>query len=145
MPAVRLNPALRLAWKLHRFLLRTTRGRIGSRIGAFKVLLLETTGHRSGQRRTVGLSHLEDGGRYYVVASYAGEDRDPAWAKNLRAHPEATVTVGGRIVPVAARAMQGEEREAMFRRFAEADPAYGEYRQRAVREIPVFELRPKAS
>jgi deazaflavin-dependent oxidoreductase (nitroreductase family) len=144
MPAVRLNPSIRFAWKVHRLVLRATRGRFGSRMGPFHVLLLETTGHKTGQPRTVGLSHLEDDGRYYVVASYAGEDRDPAWAKNLRAHPEATVTVGGRTVPVVARALGGDEREAMFRRFVDAEPAYDEYRRRTAREIPVFELHPRA-
>jgi len=145
MPAVRLNPMLRVMWKLHRFILRVSGGRIGSRMGSMEVLLLETTGHKSGQPRTVGLSHLEMDGRYVVMASYAGEDRDPAWAKNLRAHPRAKVTIGGRSTPVVARALEGPEREAMLDRFVEADRAYGEYRERTTREIPVFELRPEGA
>jgi deazaflavin-dependent oxidoreductase (nitroreductase family) len=145
MPAVRLNPGLRAMWKIHRFLLRATRGRVGSRVGSMKVLLLATTGNKSDQLRSVGLSHLERAGRYFVVASYAGEDRDPAWAKNLQAQPNATVTVMGRSFPVIARALEGEEREVMFARFVEADPAYGEYTERTTREIPVFELRPEGS
>jgi deazaflavin-dependent oxidoreductase (nitroreductase family) len=132
-------------WKVHRFLLRSTRGRLGSRLGNLKVLLLETRGNRSGQPRSVGLSHLELDGRYLVVASYAGEDRDPAWAKNLRAQPKATVAVAGRSFPVVARQLEGAEREAMFARFVEADPAYGQYTERTSREIPVFELRPEGS
>jgi deazaflavin-dependent oxidoreductase (nitroreductase family) len=136
---------LRVMWKLHRFILRVSGGRVGSRMGSMKVLLLETTGHLSGRSRTVGLSHLEAGGRYFVMASYAGEDRDPAWAKNLRAHPRAAVTIGGRSNPVVARLLEGPEREAMFDRFVEADPAYGEYRVRTTREIPVFELRPESA
>jgi deazaflavin-dependent oxidoreductase (nitroreductase family) len=145
MPAVRLNPMLRAMWKLHRFVLRVSRGRVGSRMGSMKVLLLTTTGHRSGEARTVSLSHLEANGRSYVMASYAGEDRDPAWAKNLRAEPRATVTIGGRSRPVVARVVEGSERESMFARFVEADAAYGEYRQRTTREIPIFELRPESS
>lgn len=145
MPAVRLNPMLRVMWRLHRLVLRASGGRVGSRMGAMKVLLLETTGHKSGQPRTVGLSHIEDGGRYFVLASYAGEDRDPAWATNLKAQPRAIVTVDGRRVPVNARLLEGAEREAMFDRFIEADGAYGEYRQRTTREIPLFELRPDGS
>lgn len=132
-------------WKIHRFLLRATRGRLGSRLGKMNVLLVETTGNKSGQPRSVGLFHLEQDGRYFVVASYAGEDRDPAWAKNLRAEPKATVTIAGRSFPVVARILEGDEREAMFRRFVEADPAYGEYTERTTREIPVFELRPEGS
>jgi F420H(2)-dependent quinone reductase len=145
MPAVRLNPRLRAMWKIHRFLLRASGGRLGSRLGNLKVLLLETTGNKSGQLRSVGLSHLEENGRYFVVASYAGEDRDPAWARNLRAVPKATVSVAGRLFPVVARQLEGGEREAMFARFVDADPAYGEYVERTAREIPVFELRPEGS
>jgi len=132
-------------WKVHRFVLRATRGRLGSRLGNLKVLLLQTTGNKSGRLRSVGLSHLEQKGRYFVVGSYAGEDRDPAWAKNLRAQPKATVTVAGRSFPVVARILEGEERDVVWDRFVEADPAYGEYIQRTSREIPVFELRPEGS
>jgi len=132
-------------WKVHRFVLRATRGRLGSRLGNLKVLLLQTTGNKSGRPRSVGLSHLEQKGRYFVVGSYAGEDRDPAWAKNLRAQPKATVTVAGRSFPVVARILEGEERDVVWDRFVEADPAYGEYIQRTSREIPVFELRPEGS
>jgi deazaflavin-dependent oxidoreductase (nitroreductase family) len=145
MPAVRLNPMLRVMWKVHRVVLRVSGGRVGSRMGSMEVLLLETTGHKTGQPRTVGLSHLRFDGRYFVMASYAGEDRDPAWAKNLRAHPRATVSIGGRSTSVIARELEGLEREAMFERFVEADAAYGEYRERTTREIPVFELRPEGS
>jgi deazaflavin-dependent oxidoreductase (nitroreductase family) len=145
MPAVRLNPMLRVMWKLHRFVLRVSGGRVGSRMGSMKVLLLETTGNKSGQPRSVGLSHLEQDGRYFVVASYAGEDRDPAWAKNLRAQPKATIMVAGRSFPVVARELEGEEREAIFARFVDADASYGEYVERTSREIPAFELRPEGS
>lgn len=145
MPAVRLAPMLRVMWKLHRFVLRVSGGRVGSRMGSMRVLLLETTGHTSGLPRTVGLSYLEQDGRYFVVGSYAGEDRDPAWAKNLRAQPKATVTFAGRSVPVVARQLEGEERAAMLARFVDAEAAYREYVQRTAREIPVFELRPEGS
>ena len=142
MPAVRLNPMISAMWKVHRFVLRVSGGRIGSRMGSMQVLLLETTGHKSGQPRTVGLSYLEDGGRYFVMGSYAGEDRDPAWATNLEAQPRATVTIRGRRLPVVARALEDAERRVMFDRFFAADAAYGEYQERTTREIPVFELRP---
>jgi deazaflavin-dependent oxidoreductase (nitroreductase family) len=145
MPAVRLNSRLRAMWKVHRFVLRATQGRLGSRLGNLKVLLLETTGNKSGRPRSVGLSHLEQNGRYFVVGSYAGEDRDPAWAKNLRAPPKATVTVAGRSLPVVARILEGEERDVVLGRFVEADPVYWEYVQRTSREIPVFELRPEGA
>jgi deazaflavin-dependent oxidoreductase (nitroreductase family) len=93
-------------------------------MGAFRVLLLETTGRASGRRRSVGLSHLEDGGPFCVVGSYSGEERDPAWALNLRAEPRAVVTTRRRTVPVAARELEGEERDRIFERFVALDPSY---------------------
>jgi deazaflavin-dependent oxidoreductase (nitroreductase family) len=143
MRAVRNTAALRTMWRVHGWLLRATGGRVGTSLGPMKVLLLETTGRRSGEPRRVGLSHIEDNGRYYVAGSFAGEDRDPDWALNLRATPEATVTIDGRTVRVRARPLGGEEREAMFARFVEEDASYGEYRDRTDREIPVFELTPR--
>jgi hypothetical protein len=62
-----------MMWKVHRFLLRASRGRFASRLGNLKVLLLETTGNKSGQPRSVGLSYLDHDGRYFVVASHASE------------------------------------------------------------------------
>ena len=78
------------------------------------------------------------------MASYAGEDRDPAWARNLRAHP-GDRDGRGTSVPRRRGALEGAERRAMFARFVEADGAYGEYPERTSREIPVFELRPEDS
>ena len=143
MPAVRLSPQLRLAWRMHRWLLRVSRGRIGARMGPFPVLLLTTTGRTTGRPRDVGLSFVEDDGRYYVVGSYAGEDRDPAWARNLAANQNATLSVRGRRRPAVGRVLQEPERSRMFERFVELDPAYAEYGQRTQRTIPVIELTPQ--
>jgi deazaflavin-dependent oxidoreductase (nitroreductase family) len=145
MRAVRLNPLLRMAWKVHRAVFKATGGRLGSRLGGNPVLLLGTTGHSSGLPRSVGLFFLESDGRYFVAGTYAGEDRDPAWAKNLFAQPKATVTLRGRTLPVVARVLDGAEREEVVDRFIQAEPAYGEYRERTTRVFPVFELRPEGA
>jgi deazaflavin-dependent oxidoreductase (nitroreductase family) len=112
-------------------------------MGRFPVLLLTTTGRTSGEPRDVGLSYVEEGGRYYVAGSYAGEDRDPAWARNLAANPNATVSVRGRRRPAIGRALDEPERSRIFERFVERDPAYAEYRDRTERTIPVIELTPQ--
>ena len=144
MRAVRNTPVLRAIWRFHRAILHVSGGRVGKSVGPMRVLLLETTGRKSGQPRRVGLSHVEDAGRYFVAGSFAGEDRDPDWALNLRANPGAIVTIDGRSFPVRARELEGEEREAMFERFVAGDASYGEYRDRTDRVIPVFELVPEA-
>ena len=141
MPAVRLSPVLRFSWRVHRWILRLSRGRLAAKLGELPVLLLETTGRTSGHPRRDGLSFLPNERGYLVVASYAGEDRDPAWALNLRATSKATVIADGRTTAVVGHELEGEEREAAFARFAALEPASSEYEQRTDLAIPVFELR----
>jgi deazaflavin-dependent oxidoreductase (nitroreductase family) len=121
--------------------MRVTGGRFG-RIGAMDALLLTTTGRKSGEQRDVALNYLRDGDSYIVVASYAGEDRDPAWWSNLKAQPEAEVAVGGRRSKVRARESEGAERARLWREITEKDPAYAEYQLRTKRRLPVVALEP---
>jgi F420H(2)-dependent quinone reductase len=72
--------------RIHRSVLRTIAGRLGGRLDGMRVLLLETTGRTSGQPRSAGLFFLEEGGSSCAAGSHSGQDRDPAWAANLRAH-----------------------------------------------------------
>ncbi|MGH2358469.1 MAG: nitroreductase family deazaflavin-dependent oxidoreductase [Candidatus Limnocylindria bacterium] len=142
MPAVRLTPLLRLAWWIHRWMLRLSGGRIGSRNNDMPVLLLTTRGRRSGEERTVALQFLRDGDSYVVIASFAGEDRHPAWWLNLQATADARVSIRGRQERVRASEALGEERDRLWRRIVEADPAYAEYEERTTRRIPVVILEP---
>src|SRR5438128_12463725 len=80
---------LRRIGKLNVPLYRLTRGRLLGRVGRAPVLLLTTTGRRSGQPRTAPVVYLADGDRLAVIGSNAGNPRPPAWALNLRAHPDA--------------------------------------------------------
>ncbi|RMD85186.1 MAG: nitroreductase family deazaflavin-dependent oxidoreductase [Candidatus Dadabacteria bacterium] len=142
MPALKRNKAVELFWRLHRWVYRATRGKVGGRLIGLPVLLLTTKGRKSGQPRTVALTYLEDAGRYVVIASYLGEPRHPSWYLNLRANPEATVQVGSHTVRVRARDAEGEERERLWRRAVEAMPDYQTYQQRTSRRIPVVLLEP---
>jgi len=143
MPAVRVNPLTRLIWRVHRGLFRLSGGRVGSRLAGHDVLFVTTTGRRSGEARTVGLNHLEVDGGYAVVGSFAGEDRDPGWAHNLRADPDVVIQVGRARSPARARELQGTEREGVLARFIDKDDAYAVYRDRTTRVIPVFLLEPR--
>ena len=141
MAAVRLGTPVRIFWRLHRALLRATGGRFGH-IGALPSLLLTTKGHRSGAPRDVALNYLRDDASYVVFASYAGEDRDPAWWKNLQAHPEAEIRVDGKRLRVRARECSGARRELLWERVIERAPPYREYQERTKRRIPVIVLDP---
>jgi deazaflavin-dependent oxidoreductase (nitroreductase family) len=105
-----------------------------------KILLLSTIGHSSGEERTTPLIHREDAGRWVVVASKGGAPDDPAWYRNLKANPEATIQVKSETIPVRASDAQGEERERLWRDMAEVWPDYENYRRRTDRTIPVVVL-----
>ena len=117
------------------------RWRVGGAIGGVSVLLLTTTGRRSGEPRPVTLTCFEDGGRFVVVASNAGEDRHPAWWLNLKVHPEATVLIGGTTTRMRAAEAVGEERKRLWTEVTRRDPSHAEYRRRTDSLIPVVVLQ----
>lgn len=141
MAAVTKSPVVRLFWKAHRFLLRVTRGRLFTRIGSGRQLLLTTRGRKSGELRSVALSYMRDAERWIVIASNAGEDRHPAWWLNLQSDQNATVTVEGESFPVTAHELDEPERSEVFSRFvAELDESYLEYQRRTTRRLPIVVL-----
>jgi deazaflavin-dependent oxidoreductase (nitroreductase family) len=140
MPAVKRTTFMEIIWKLHRYVYRVSGGRVGGAIGGMSVLLLITTGRRSGKPRSVTLAYFEDGDRLVVIGSNAGEDRHPAWWLNLQEHPYATVQIGGTTTRVHAVEAHGEERERLWAELIRRDPAYEEYRFRTDRQIPVVLL-----
>jgi deazaflavin-dependent oxidoreductase (nitroreductase family) len=141
VPAVRVGTPLRVFWRIHRSFMRLTGGRFG-RTGTLPALLLTTRGRTSGNARDVTLNYMRDGRSFVVIASYGGEDRDPAWWRNLKANPEAEVLFGGRRVRVRAREADGPQREALWDRFVAADSSYAEYQRRTKRRLPVVVLEP---
>jgi len=135
---------LRLAGKLNVPLYRASGGRLGGRIGKAPVLLLTTTGRKSGQRRTAPVVYLADGERMIVIGSNAGNARVPAWALNLKAKPEAEIEVGRRRIPVRARIAEDEERAELWRKSNEQYAGFDDYEARTDRDIAVFVLEPTA-
>ncbi|HET8815179.1 MAG TPA: nitroreductase/quinone reductase family protein [Solirubrobacterales bacterium] len=133
---------LRLVGKLNVPLYRLSRGRIGGRVGRGPVLLLTTTGRRSGQQRTAPVLYLADGDRYVVINTNAGNAKTPAWSLNLLANPEAEVEVGRRRLKVRARLAEGEEREDLWRRHMEQYSGWDYYESKLDREVGVFVLEP---
>jgi deazaflavin-dependent oxidoreductase (nitroreductase family) len=134
------KPLIRLIGRVQGAVYRTSRGRLLGRVGRAEVLLLTTTGRRSGVKRTVPLLHVVDGGRFVVVASLGGHDTHPAWYLNLRADPHATVTIGGRSLAVSAHDADPAEAEALWPALVAAYPAWEDYRRRTTRRFPVIIL-----
>ena len=126
---------------LDRRLLVRSRGRLTmlGPIGA-PLLLLTTTGAKSGLPRTTPLIYARDADSLIVVGSNFGQDRHPAWSGNLLAKPDATVTLAGQDVPVRAELLDGEAGEAGYRQLVELTRTYEEYRSRTDRSIRVFRL-----
>ena len=124
---------------------RLTRGRLVTfNLRDLPSLLLITIGRRSGEPRTVPLLYLADGEDFIVMASNFGQRSHPAWSANLMAHPDATVMVGGKPLPVRAVLAEGDERVRLVARMKELWPAYGSYEVWASnRTLRVFRLSPR--
>ncbi|MGH3294821.1 MAG: nitroreductase/quinone reductase family protein [Trebonia sp.] len=119
---------------------RTRGGRVGGYHASLQLLLLTTTGARTGQRRAVPLTYLPDGDRYIVTAGNAGSSKHPAWYHNLIANPDVTVEVGSEAFRAVAVIADEAERMALYGLFAAAYPQLDGYQAQTIRQIPVVTL-----
>jgi deazaflavin-dependent oxidoreductase (nitroreductase family) len=106
-----------------------------------ELLLLTTTGAKSGEPRTSPLSCKRIDGKLVVIAGYGGADVNPAWVYNLRANPRAHVELGGESFDVDARELSGAEREAIVPKVIAIAPQFADFQANVSRVIPLFELR----
>jgi deazaflavin-dependent oxidoreductase (nitroreductase family) len=125
----------------HRLFYRLSGGRVGGRLWGLPVVLLTTTGRRSGKQRTVPLCSFPDGGDVVVIASFGGLDRPPAWWLNLEADPQAELLTGRERRAVTARNADPDERRRLWAEVTARAPGYLEYERRTTREIPVVILQ----
>ncbi|GER89470.1 hypothetical protein KDW_36320 [Dictyobacter vulcani] len=119
---------------------RANGGKVGGPFEGAYMLLLTSTGAKSGQPRTTPLVYLPDGERMVIFASKAGAPTNPDWYHNLIANPEATVEVGTETLKVKATEATGEERNNLYARQVSIAPGFGEYQQKTTRQIPVIVL-----
>jgi deazaflavin-dependent oxidoreductase (nitroreductase family) len=139
------NLGFRIVGSIHNRVYRLSGGKVGGKFRTAPVLLLTTTGRKSGQPRTNPLLYTDAGDdAYMVIASKGGSDHHPLWYLNLQANPLADVTIGRRTLPVRARTAEGEERERLWRALADLNPGYDKYAQKTSRRIPVVVLEPVA-
>ena len=138
----RLIRTMRRFGRIHRAVLRVSRGRIGGRwFGGSEVLLLTVTGRRTGTPHTVPLMTVRDGDDFIVIASQGGVDREPQWWLNLLADPRASAQVGRERYAVMAERVGADERQAWWDRFVALTSRFTDYQAKAQREIAVVRLR----
>ena len=131
---------LKLFAPFHTFVFRLTGGRLMGNFG-LPVLLLTTTGARTGRQQTSPLLYLKDGGRLAIPASLWGAPRHPAWYHNLVANPEVVVETRGEKRTMVAEPAPEEDRRRLYDLFKAASPHYGGHEARTSRTIPVVILR----
>jgi deazaflavin-dependent oxidoreductase (nitroreductase family) len=124
---------------------RATRSTNGEPLNGRPVVLLTTTGARSGQRRTTPLMCIRSGDHLFVIASNAGAPRHPDWYYNLVAHPGVTVEVGAETFDATAVVIEGPERERLWAWIVEKYPFFGEHQAKISRQIPVIALERRKS
>ena len=125
---------------LHVFLYRLTGGKFGGKVQGLRVLLLTTTGRKTGKKRTTPLGYFEHDGGYVIIGSNAGFDTHPAWFHNLKGNPHATVEVNDRQFEASAEVVGPDERGQLWARLVEIAPAYANYANKTSREIPLVTL-----
>ena len=136
-----MNPIGRLFIRLHTFLLRASKGQKFNMGG--RVLLLTTTGAKTGKKRTNPLMYLTlDDGSYAVAASAAGAPKSPAWFHNLSKNPNVELEVDGRRIQALAEVTEGAQRDELYEKFKQSEPRFAGYEAKTDRVIPVVVLVP---
>jgi deazaflavin-dependent oxidoreductase (nitroreductase family) len=119
---------------------RANEGKVGGRFENIDLLLLHTTGAKSGEPRLNPVAYMKDGDRYVIIASNGGAPANPAWYYNIVAHPEVNIEVGTETVRARAEVVQEPERSELYARMAAMVPGFAEYMLRTERIIPVIVL-----
>ncbi len=130
--------------RFHRIVFDLTKGKITGKAGGMPVVKLTTVGRKSGQQRTTMLtSPLVEGDNVTLVASYGGDDRDPAWFSNLVANPDVEVVMSGSHRQMHARVTEGDERTRLWEALTAKHANYAGYQRKTQRQIPVVVLEPR--
>lgn len=124
--------------KLNTFLLRISRGRLGSKLGKQQVLILNTTGRKSGEKRAIPIAYFDYKGTYLIVASNWGKPNHANWYLNLKQDAHATLEIGGKTIAVLAHEAHGDEYEQVWGFVTTKYPPYLEYQKQTSRKIPLM-------
>ena len=126
--------------RIHTWLYVCTAGVVGSRVDGLDILLLTTTGRKTGRKRRVPLPYIRDGERYVVIGSFGGNAKNPAWVGNLLEHPDVRVQLGAKRWSARAYVARDAERERLWSALTHEFPRYANYQTRTERQIPLVVL-----
>lgn len=133
----------RYGTRLHRAIYSASRGKVIGRGRGMPMVVLTTTGHKTGLKRdTMLTAPLVTGEAVVLVASYFGDDREPMWCRNIRANGDVELTLEGRTRRMRAHVAEADERADLWPRVVAAHPFYGGYQKKTVREIPLVVVEP---
>jgi len=124
------------------FILRVSRGGIGSKLGMQTIFLLHTTGRKSGEERVIPIAYFDYEGKYLIVASNWGKDQNADWYLNLKKQPRAILEVKGERIEVQSHEAQSEEYERLWKFATELHPPYLNYQKMTKRHIPIMVFEP---
>jgi len=135
---------LKIFMAMNAFAIRTSRGRIGSRLGTQTILLLHSVGRKSGRHFVTPIAYFFTDGFYFLIGSNWGKDTQAAWYYNPKANPLTTIEVRGKKITVKAEEAQGEEYDRLWQYAVEHHPPYLHYKEMTARHIPIVMLMPVA-
>ncbi|MEA3184314.1 MAG: hypothetical protein QOC57_249 [Ilumatobacteraceae bacterium] len=139
------DAVFKVVTRFHRLVFDLSKGKLAGKGSGMPVLKLTTVGRKSGERRSTMLtSPLVDGGNVVLVASFGGDDRDPAWFLNLVANPDVDVVMDGSNKPMRARVAEGVERTRLWEELTAKHANYAGYQRKTSRQIPVVVLEPRS-
>ena len=127
---------------INKFLIRISKGRIGSKLGTQTILLLHTVGRKSGKHYETPIAYFFHEGKYLIVASNWGKDKQADWFLNLKENPRTTIEIRGKAIPVETREAQGQEYDHLWKFATEKHPPYLNYQSMTARHIPIMVLQP---
>lgn len=141
-PSQAAKTMTRIFTGMHASVYRLSGGKMGGSMHKAPILLLTTTGRKTGKQRATPVIYLKDADRFIIVASNSGAQTHPVWWLNLQTTPQATIEVGGKTLHVVARQADKEESNQLWPRLKAMYSGYAQYQQKTTREMPVVILTP---
>ena len=134
---------LKLFMAVNVFVIRLSRGRLGSQLGTQTIMLLHCVGRKSGKRFVTPIAYFFTEGFYFLIGSNWGKEQNAAWFHNLMAQPRTMIEVRGKQIPVKARQVEGQEYERLWKYAIKHHPPYLQYKEMTKRHIPIVVLQPE--